>query len=141
MPAISSAIALFAESEFEILAAISATASPSTAEAEASDEGGKLEPIAAPPKALATDMAATMLVSSHPPSKGGKRAVALLYAKKLGKELELSVDLRTVVGTGPLGRTVAKDVDAAAAAAARMVVKEKAATSAASPMTGGIGDY
>lgn len=36
------------------------------------------------------------------------------YAKKLGKELK--VELSGVVGSGPMGRIVAKDVEAAAAA-------------------------
>lgn len=35
------------------------------------------------------------------------------YAKKLAKELK--VDLSSVVGSGPMGRIVAKDVEAAAA--------------------------
>ncbi|GAB4861425.1 hypothetical protein Ancab_036628 [Ancistrocladus abbreviatus] len=139
---VGSAIALLAESESEILDAISAAASTSTttttttttsAAAESSHESTKLEPVAAPPKALSEDTAAKVVVSSHPASEGGKRVVASPYAKKLGKEL--GVDLRTVVGTGPLGRIVAKDVEVAAAAAV-VAGKEKAATPAAAPVIG-----
>lgn len=50
----------------------------------------------------------------HPASEGGKRIVASPYAKKLAKELK--VELSGVVGSGPMGRIVAKDVEAAAAA-------------------------
>lgn len=49
----------------------------------------------------------------HPASEGGKRIVASPYAKKLA--MELKVDLSSVVGSGPMGRIVAKDVEAAAA--------------------------
>nr|KYP74736.1 Dihydrolipoyllysine-residue acetyltransferase component of pyruvate dehydrogenase complex [Cajanus cajan] len=52
--------------------------------------------------------------SAHPASEGGKRIVASPYAKKLAKELK--VELGRIVGTGPMGRIVAKDVEAFAAA-------------------------
>ncbi|KAI3759088.1 hypothetical protein L6452_06663 [Arctium lappa] len=50
-------------------------------------------------------------------SKGeGKRIVASPYAKKLAKEL--NIDLSGVVGSGPMGRIVAKDVEVAVVARA-----------------------
>lgn len=124
---VGSAIALLAESEAEIAdalakattaAAAAAAASPSpqsTASApppEPQPENPKFEK---PTEALG-DLHGTLVSSAHPASEGGKRVVASPYAKKLGKEL--GVDLRTVVGTGPHGRIVAKDVEAAAAVAA-----------------------
>jgi pyruvate/2-oxoglutarate dehydrogenase complex dihydrolipoamide acyltransferase (E2) component len=54
----------------------------------------------------------------HPASEGGKRVVASPYAKKLAKDLK--VDLGRVIGSGPNGRIVAKDVEAAAAVAAEL---------------------
>ncbi|GBG58645.1 hypothetical protein CBR_g46 [Chara braunii] len=51
------------------------------------------------------------VVSTHPSAVGG-RIVATPYAKKLAKEFQ--VDLHTVRGSGPLGRIVAADVEAAA---------------------------
>ncbi|RAL54957.1 hypothetical protein DM860_013653 [Cuscuta australis] len=47
----------------------------------------------------------------HPASDKGKRVVATPYAKKLAKELK--VDLKSVSGSGPNGRIVPKDVEAA----------------------------
>ncbi|KAL6515644.1 hypothetical protein OROHE_018678 [Orobanche hederae] len=69
----------------------------------------------------------------HPASEGGKRVVASPYAKKLANEL--GVDLKGIIGSGPHGRVVAKDVETALAAAkvsisdgggARMVASEAA---------------
>ncbi|KAL5065730.1 hypothetical protein RYX36_027467 [Vicia faba] len=55
---------------------------------------------------------AAAVVSKHPASERGKRIVVSPYAKKLAKELKL--ELGQIVGTGPSGRIVAKDVAAAA---------------------------
>ncbi|KAE8709801.1 Dihydrolipoyllysine-residue acetyltransferase component 5 of pyruvate dehydrogenase complex [Hibiscus syriacus] len=63
------------------------------------------------------------------------RIVASPYAKKLAKELK--VDLGTVVGTGPLGRIVAKDVDAAAAAGV-VNAASPASPAIAAPVASGI---
>ncbi|XP_031277982.1 dihydrolipoyllysine-residue acetyltransferase component 5 of pyruvate dehydrogenase complex, chloroplastic-like [Pistacia vera] len=57
------------------------------------------------------------------------RIVASPYAKKLAKELK--VELGRVVGTGPLGRIVAKDVEAAAAEAATPVAASPSGGAAA----------
>eukprot|EP00850_Spirogloea_muscicola_P020889 SM000229S07525 [mRNA] locus=s229:169818:172710:- [translate_table: standard] len=48
--------------------------------------------------------------SSHPAGTSG-RIVATPYAKKLAKQYK--VDLATIVGTGPMGRIVAADVESA----------------------------
>ncbi|KAF8376987.1 hypothetical protein HHK36_030359 [Tetracentron sinense] len=50
----------------------------------------------------------------HPASERGVRIVASPFAKKLSKDLKL--ELASVVGSGPMGRIVGKDVEAAAAA-------------------------
>ncbi|KAF3445460.1 hypothetical protein FNV43_RR10636 [Rhamnella rubrinervis] len=70
------------------------------------------------------------VASMHLASVKGKRIVASPYAKKLAKELK--VDLGRVVGSGPLGRIVAKDVEAALSN-----VVEAAATVMLSAATGG----
>ena len=121
--AVGSPIALLAETEDEIeqarsKAQSSSSSSPSSApppspppapvaEAQSDNVGaGK----AAPAVAAAAPVA---VASTHPASEGGRRVVASPYAKKLAKELK--VELGRVVGTGPLGRIVAKDVEAFAA--------------------------
>ncbi|KAL9245496.1 hypothetical protein vseg_019142 [Gypsophila vaccaria] len=124
---VGSAIALLAETEEEIAAAVAATVN-STAAKPAADNVGSAEASSTPPPSppptttttapsslSSSPLAATVVASEHPAADGGKRVVASPYAKKLSKEL--GVDLRTVVGTGPLGRIVAKDVEAAAATA------------------------
>lgn len=113
---VGSAIALLAETEEEI----------ADARAKASLGGGGTSPVSqAPPvvedtvssvpplKAVSSASASASAV--HPASEGGKRVVASPYAKKLAKELK--VELAALVGSGPMGRIVAKDVEAAVAAA------------------------
>ncbi|CAN6974330.1 unnamed protein product [Brassica rapa subsp. trilocularis] len=110
---VGSAIALLAETEEEI----------ADARAKASVGGGgtsQAPPVVEdtvssvpPPKALSSASASASAV--HPASEGGKRVVASPYAKKLAKELK--VELAALVGSGPMGRIVAKDVEAAVAAA------------------------
>lgn len=122
---VGSAIALLAETEDEISEAKSRAANPSASSAsppeKIPDSVGAATAAAAP---VAVAKAAPVVVAStHPASEGGSRIVASPYAKKLAKEL--SVELATVVGTGPLGRIVAKDVEAAASAT---VLKSDAAT-------------
>uniref|UniRef100_A0A2P2Q582 Dihydrolipoamide acetyltransferase component of pyruvate dehydrogenase complex n=1 Tax=Rhizophora mucronata TaxID=61149 RepID=A0A2P2Q582_RHIMU len=127
--AVGSAIALLAETEEEIVEAkskaTSSSAAPPAAAASSSSAstGGAEKPqpekfaeapiAAAPPKSVVAASAVHPASAGHPASEGGKRAVASPYAKKLAKELK--VELHTVVGSGPMGRIVAKDVEAAAA--------------------------
>lgn len=129
--AVGSTIALLAETEEEIaLAQSKKTSSSGPASAPAADNNDApkvLDEIPIPVAAAAATPAAKASVSStalnvgalgsavHPASEGGKRVVASPYAKKLAKDL--GVDLRGVVGSGPNGRVVAKDVEAALAAA------------------------
>ncbi|KAL6965355.1 dihydrolipoyllysine-residue acetyltransferase [Sarracenia purpurea var. burkii] len=129
---VGSAIALLAETEDEIAEAkfiasgssSSPTSSPSSSAAvsysppvlEVAAAGSG--PSALPPAARAPVAAAAV----HPASEGGKRIVASPYAKKLAKELNL--DLSGLVGSGPMGRIVAKDVEAAAAAGIVTVTTE-----------------
>ncbi|XP_043713257.1 dihydrolipoyllysine-residue acetyltransferase component 5 of pyruvate dehydrogenase complex, chloroplastic [Telopea speciosissima] len=123
---VGSAIALLAETEDEISEArskansnsSSPSASSSSPETSESSPGKAQETLAAatavapPPPAAQASVAAS---SIHPASEGGKRIVASPYAKKLAKELK--VELGSLVGSGPNGRVVAKDVEAAAASA------------------------
>lgn len=112
--AVGSAIGLLAETEEEI----------QMAKDKASNNVGGGQSTAAPVKAAVSDSLPKAVESApkaksvsgssvHPASEGGKRIVASPYAKKLAKELK--VDLNGVVGSGPMGRIVAKDVEAAAA--------------------------
>ncbi|KAG9444440.1 hypothetical protein H6P81_015780 [Aristolochia fimbriata] len=117
---VGSAIALLAETEDEISEAKTKAGGSTNGAAPAAEK----EPEAAvsppppppPPPSPLKDSSPSILVSSsiHPASEGGKRIVATPYAKKLAKELK--VELAALTGTGPMGRIVAKDVEAAAAA-------------------------
>jgi pyruvate dehydrogenase E2 component (dihydrolipoamide acetyltransferase) len=135
---VGSPIALLAETEDEIVLAKS-QASGSSSAAPASDQKTEdvsvpvAEPEPAPPTPPVSSRVSTpamKVASTHPASEGGKRIVATPYAKKLAKEF--NVDLATVVGSGPMGRIVAKDVELAASSA---VVSEKpmVGTPAAAP--------
>ncbi|XP_006307286.2 dihydrolipoyllysine-residue acetyltransferase component 5 of pyruvate dehydrogenase complex, chloroplastic [Capsella rubella] len=131
---VGSAIALLAETEDEI----------ADAKAKASGGGGggdsKAPPPPSPPpaaveapvaveKKVAAPVKAVAASAVHPASEGGKRVVASPYAKKLAKELK--VELAGLVGSGPMGRIVAKDVEAAVSdggsVQAAVAVKEVAA--------------
>ncbi|XAR55628.1 Dihydrolipoyllysine-residue acetyltransferase [Bertholletia excelsa] len=126
---VGSAIALLAETEDEIAEAKSkAGATSSSSHSTSSPSAPDSMPLAAdstpsplPPVAKSPAMAASPV---HPASEGGKRIVASPYAKKLAKEL--NVDLSSLVGSGPMGRIVAKDVEAAAAAGTASVAAEVA---------------
>ncbi|CAK9309658.1 unnamed protein product [Citrullus colocynthis] len=118
---VGSAIALLAETEDEISeakskAAISSASPASAPPPEKSPDNAGVAVLVPVPVAK---VAPVVVASTHPASEGGKRIVASPYAKKLAKELK--VELATVVGTGPLGRIVAKDVEAAASTAASSV--------------------
>lgn len=117
---VGSAIALLAETEEEIAEAKSKASDSSPAK---SSSDSPPAPAPAPTPAEETRVVETVarvetapvaaVASTHPASEGGKRIVASPYAKKLAKELK--VELGRIVGSGPSGRIVAKDVEAAAA--------------------------
>ncbi|PKI62411.1 hypothetical protein CRG98_017217 [Punica granatum] len=118
---VGSAIALLAESEEEIaeakfkagssgLPSSDQSAAPAAQETVPENAGPATPP---PQAAKATAAAASAGSAVHPASEGGKRIVASPYAKKLAKELK--VELGRIVGSGPNGRIVAKDIEAAAA--------------------------
>ncbi|KAL3845607.1 hypothetical protein ACJIZ3_003010 [Penstemon smallii] len=121
--AVGSTIALLAESEEEIALALSQKSSssasspvsvPAPSDSDASkvfDEMPSSEEVASTQVLNASVSSAGLGSAAHPASEGGKRVVASPYAKKLAKYL--GVDLRGVVGSGPNGRVVAKDVEAA----------------------------
>ncbi|XP_004496358.1 dihydrolipoyllysine-residue acetyltransferase component 5 of pyruvate dehydrogenase complex, chloroplastic [Cicer arietinum] len=116
--AVGSPIAFLAETEEDIEQAkskalsssSSSSSSPSSAPAPAPVPASS--PVESQPKKVAENVPVAV-VSRHPASEGGKRIVASPYAKKLAKELK--VELGQILGTGPLGRIVAKDVEAFAA--------------------------
>ncbi|XP_073043643.1 dihydrolipoyllysine-residue acetyltransferase component 5 of pyruvate dehydrogenase complex, chloroplastic-like [Primulina eburnea] len=127
--AVGSTIALLAESEEEIALAQSHKSSSSahvSAPAPAETDAPKvLDEIPSPQTTASASVFASVTNAAvnsgalapavHPASEGGKRVVASPYAKKLAKDFGL--DLRVVIGSGPNGRVVAKDVEAAVAAA------------------------
>lgn len=137
---VGSPIALLAESEDEISLAKSQSPTPtssSTQETPATSAAvtEEVSPVAAAVSSSSSDAGPVKMASSiHPASEGGKRVVASPYAKKLAKELGL--DLRGVVGSGPNGRIVAKDVEAAAASAPVGVAAGVASVVAAKPSGG-----
>ncbi|CAH2035338.1 unnamed protein product, partial [Thlaspi arvense] len=132
---VGSAIALLAETEEEI----------ADARAKASGGGANSQSPPPPPPVSETPAVVEKKVSVsvpppiasasasavHPASEGGKRIVASPYAKKLAKELK--VELAGLVGSGPMGRIVAKDVEAAVAAPAVKTEVSAAVTAAAPP--------
>jgi pyruvate dehydrogenase E2 component (dihydrolipoamide acetyltransferase) len=94
--AVGAAIALIAETEAEIDTAIQQATQAST-------------PVAAP-AAIATPVA--VAAAAEAPVAQNGRTVASPRARKLAKDLR--VDLNTLKGSGPHGRVVAEDVEAAA---------------------------
>ncbi|GLJ32815.1 hypothetical protein SUGI_0660850 [Cryptomeria japonica] len=117
---VGSAIALLAETEEEIAEAklkasngANSTSSPSPP-MPPSPSSSPPPPITSTPEVVLApkpDSAIPLASSIHPASEGGKRVVASPYAKQLAKEYK--IDLTPIVGTGPMGRIVAKDVEAA----------------------------
>lgn len=137
---VGSAIALLAETEEEISEARSKASASSPPPAATPVQEKVAEEIVTAPVAAAVQMPVKTVAASslHPASEGGKRIVASPYAKKLAKELK--VDLMNVVGSGPLGRVVAKDVEAAAAATADVAsVAVEASKPTAAPVPAGPG--
>ncbi|KAF7114896.1 hypothetical protein RHSIM_Rhsim11G0060300 [Rhododendron simsii] len=115
---VGSAIALLAETEAEIDAARSKATSTNSPSPPPPAPAPATAPVSnsPPPQATFSTAPAVPVASAvHPASEGGRRVVASPYAKKLAKEM--GVELSGVVGSGPMGRVVAKDVEAAAAAA------------------------
>lgn len=115
--AVGSTIALLAETEEEIALAIAQSKKSDSVSAPVSApvEAAKVFDEMPSPVVAAVSAPASRVLGSavHPASEGGKRVVASPYAKKLAKEL--GVDLKGVAGSGPNGRVVAKDVEAALA--------------------------
>ncbi|KAF6139448.1 hypothetical protein GIB67_026290 [Kingdonia uniflora] len=123
--AVGSAIAFLAESEEEIEEARSkaanSSAPPPVAAVEKPVEVAPVVPI----KAVVSNVGFS---AAHPASEGGKRIVASPYAKKLAKELK--VELGLVAGSGPMGRIIAKDVEAFVSAPAPAPAPAPAAAAA-----------
>ncbi|MED6187445.1 hypothetical protein PIB30_076501 [Stylosanthes scabra] len=137
--AVGAPIALLAENEDEIEQAKSKSQSPSSSSFSApappppaAAAAVEAQPDKAPAKAVA---AAPAVASTHPASEGRKRVVASPYAKKLAKELK--VELGRIVGTGPLGRIVAKDVEAFAASGAAAAAPAAATPALVASKSGG----
>ncbi|KAI6689648.1 hypothetical protein NL676_026476 [Syzygium grande] len=126
--AVGSAIALLAETEDEI--------------AEARSRAGDGPPPSSPPEPSAAPAPGAAgrdrgpRCSCREGGRGGGRGcwrvVASPYAKKLAKELK--IDLGMLAGSGPMGRIVAKDVEAAASVAADAASAAAAGAAVAAPV-------
>ncbi|KAK8951106.1 hypothetical protein KSP39_PZI004517 [Platanthera zijinensis] len=135
---VGSAIALLAETEDEIPLAKS-KASPSSSSSSSSSEASAPSPSPSPQESSIAavvsphqEKSTTTLASpAHPASDDGRRIVATPYAKKLAKDLK--VELRLVSGTGPMGRIVAKDVEAAVTGAVAAPTSTPSATAPSAP--------
>lgn len=102
---VGSAIALIAETEAEIEAA---------KQQGASHAGGSSAPEQAAPVAVTAPVEVSTPVAANDTSsngKGSRRTIASPRAKKLAKQL--SVDLKSLQGSGPYGRITAGDVEQA----------------------------
>ncbi|BAY45512.1 dehydrogenase catalytic domain-containing protein [Scytonema sp. HK-05] len=110
---VGAAIALLAETEAEIETAIqqaNSGSSPAKQEATAATSG----------KIAETTTVATPAASQNGTSRTNGRLVASPRARKLAKELK--VDLSGISGSGPYGRIVAEDVEAAAGKSSKQPV-------------------
>lgn len=97
-------IALIAETEAEIAEAKQKATSTTPAEADPA-------PAPAPAPATAPEPAMATVTADATPSRRNGRIVASPRARKLAKELK--IDLNNLQGSGPHGRIVAEDVEAA----------------------------
>uniref|UniRef100_A0A0D6R6U0 Dihydrolipoamide acetyltransferase component of pyruvate dehydrogenase complex n=1 Tax=Araucaria cunninghamii TaxID=56994 RepID=A0A0D6R6U0_ARACU len=124
---VGSAIALLADTEEEIQVAKLKASSTTTTSSASSPSSPPTAPAPAPEPVPASVMPSkpspslkveTVPKASsgqvHPASEGGKRVVATPYAKVIAKQY--NIDLASIGGSGPMGRIVARDVEAAAAA-------------------------
>ena len=117
---VGAAIALVAETEAEI--------------AEAQKQGSAAPAAAAPPaKAAPAVAAATSGGLQQNVSRQNGRSVVSPRARKLAKELK--VDLNTIKGSGPHGRIVAEDVEAAAGKTQPAPVQQLVTVPAAAPQS------
>lgn len=111
---VGSAIALVAETEAEIVTAQQQANSGGAAKAEpatnATTSPGQMADVAATVPATATSTATAEVTNGSNGSNG--RIMISPRARKLAKELK--VDLNSLKGSGPHGRVVAEDVEAAA---------------------------
>jgi pyruvate dehydrogenase E2 component (dihydrolipoamide acetyltransferase) len=111
--AVGDTIALVAETEAEIAEAQaksgsgSSGASTAPAPAQMSREEGSSQGATTP-----EPVAATAVAEADSPARSNGRTIASPRARKLAKDLK--VDLATLKGSGPYGRIVAEDVEAAA---------------------------
>ena len=120
---------------------VKAASAPAKAEAPKA-ETPKAAPVAAAP-APAPSPAAAAPAAAAPASSGGERPFASPLARRLAKEAGL--DLSKVTGSGPHGRIVEKDIEAAKAgggakAAPATAAAAPAAKPAAAPLASGLSD-
>jgi pyruvate dehydrogenase E2 component (dihydrolipoamide acetyltransferase) len=116
--AVGSAIALIAETEAEIATAV--------------QQAGSAPAAAAAPVPAAAAAVAAVVAEAPPVAVQNGRTVASPRARKLAKELR--VDLGALKGSGPHGRIVAEDVEAAAGKTSAPVAVAIAPISSAAPV-------
>uniref|UniRef100_A0A0C9QW40 Dihydrolipoamide acetyltransferase component of pyruvate dehydrogenase complex n=1 Tax=Wollemia nobilis TaxID=56998 RepID=A0A0C9QW40_9CONI len=140
---VGSAIALLADTQEEIQdAKLKASSTTTTTSSTSSPSSPPTAPEPAPASVMPSKPSPSPKVETvptassgqvHPASEGGKRVVATPYAKVIAKQY--NIDLASIGGSGPMGRIVARDVEAAAAAAPPLGRAEPAAVAVVSSST------
>jgi pyruvate dehydrogenase E2 component (dihydrolipoamide acetyltransferase) len=135
-------LALFSEAGddvpvLETIAALGAAGEDVSSLAPTGSDGGAA-PVAEPVAAAEVVAVAAAPVSAEPVAAGGSGAVS---PRARMKATEAGIDPTVLVGTGPGGRVIARDVEAAAAQAPRMSAAARAAAGQGlvAPAAGGTG--
>lgn len=110
---VGAAIALLAETEADIETVRQQATTQATVAAPEPAAAQPPAPVATPPAAAPVPVAATATTAPPPTDRNGSgRAIASPRARKLAKDL--GVEIAALQGSGPYGRIVAADVEAAA---------------------------
>ncbi len=124
---VGSLVAVIGSADEDITALVGATATPAAAPAPAAPAPAAPAPTTPAPTALAPT-AAPAKAPASPPTTG--RTISSPLARRLADDSGL--DLTTVVGSGPNGRIIKRDIEAAVAAGPRATSTTAAATRASS---------